>query len=72
MIVNHSGPRRKQFLEVANHDVSSLLFQRVGLSGSRYSDHQSEAAVFSSLHSGDGVLDDDGALGLDPELLGCC
>src|SRR4030095_11738335 len=73
MTVDHSGPGRKQLREVADHDVRSMSVQRVGVaSSSRYSDHQAEAAVLSSLHAGDSVLDDAGALGLDLELSRCC
>src|SRR4030095_13026168 len=72
MTVDRSGSSRKQFLEVADHDVRPVMPQRLGISGSRDPDHQSEAASLFGLHAGNGVLDHNGTPRLDPELPGRC
>src|SRR6188474_2427425 len=70
MTVNPSRESRQQLLEVCDHEAGSFASQLVVVAISRDSNHQSEAALLPGSHTGNGVLDDDRASGLDRELSG--
>src|SRR6516165_7534935 len=61
---------REQFLEIADDNVCSLLYQFIGAPGSVDPDNQSEAASPSRLYACNGILNNNRAFGFDPELSG--
>src|SRR5687767_3177321 len=67
-----SGRLRKELVEILDHEVGPVVPQRGGVSVPRDADHQPEAPSLSRLHTGNGVLDDNGTSGLDAELPGRC